>query len=228
MFFLLSNITVYIFSEDYRFFIKKLKYKDEIVYTSGPHFDDADVISPSEKNSSWTIQDIIDDIWWTKEEVEENSSTLWLNFLDVLAGKSNSWSVSEEQLPKLTWSQENFLGAFSGYTLKELESQSSLFGITTEYPDAYYEYYSPELTLYIFPTKNYEEVLEIFEVLEYDLAYSLNQENNFGQASFYINFDTAYRDEFVRVVMKYKNKAFWLKISKDIYNDVKQILASLR
>lgn len=74
------------------------------------------------------------------------------------------------------------------FVLREQESiEAPLFGITQEYPDVYREYVNTHMSLYIFPTKTYKELKEIFEVLRYDLPISLNEVNNFAQASTYIN-----------------------------------------
>jgi hypothetical protein len=62
--------------------------------------------------------------------------------------------------------------------------------------------------LYIFPTKSYEEVKSIFQVLTYELPYTLNQTNNFGTSSFYINLDEGYEDDNIRIVLEYKKRAF--------------------
>jgi len=51
--------------------------------------------------------------------------------------------------------------------------------LTDEYPDNYFEYYSKDLTLYLFPTKNYNDIKGIFNVLSYDLPFSINEINNF-------------------------------------------------
>jgi hypothetical protein len=59
---------------------------------------------------------------------------------------------------------KNFLDNFKKYNLVELKSQSNLMDVTNEYPDSYFEYYSKNLTLYFFPTKNYNQVKEIFEI----------------------------------------------------------------
>jgi hypothetical protein len=59
---------------------------------------------------------------------------------------------------------KTFLKNFSNYDLTSLNTHSSLMDVTEEYPDKYFEYYSPELTIYNFPTKNYNEVREIFEI----------------------------------------------------------------
>lgn len=111
--------------------------------------------------------------------------------------------------------------------LSDEKASSSLFGITTEYPDEYREYSNQHMSLYAFPTKSYREIQGIFEVLSYEVPYALNEVDNFGEGSFYINLDNAYDDNLVRLVLEYKNQAFWLKIKKDSYNIAKQILEEL-
>jgi hypothetical protein len=56
---------------------------------------------------------------------------------------------------------------------------SSIFDITDEYPDNYFEYYSKDLVLYIFPTKTYSEIHDIFSVLDDELPFILNETNSF-------------------------------------------------
>jgi hypothetical protein len=60
-----------------------------------------------------------------------------------------------------------------------LEINSNLFDLTDEYPDNYFEYYSKDLTLYIFPTKTYTDLYDIFSVLSNELPFSLKEVNNF-------------------------------------------------
>ncbi|MDP2396498.1 MAG: hypothetical protein Q8S84_07630 [bacterium] len=68
---------------------------------------------------------------------------------------------------------------FSSYSINKLHVNSYLFDITDEYPDNYYEYYSKDLTLYLFPTKTYKEVFDIFSVLSTELPFKINEVNNF-------------------------------------------------
>jgi hypothetical protein len=112
----------------------------------------------------------------------------------------------------------------SEYVLKRIEVNSSLFELTWEYPDYYYEYYSKDLTLYLFPTRTYEEVLDIFDYLSNNLPFSLNPINNFWDNSFYINLREDIADNFVRLVISDNGITFWLKIKKDEYNKVKNML----
>ncbi len=119
------------------------------------------------------------------------------------------------------------LEAFSSYWLKELENSNMLFDITNEYPDEYYEYYSDDLSLYFFTTKSYDDVKNIIEVIAFEVPYEINEVNNFLDKSFYINLDEVISDNDIRIVIWYKSITFWLKIKKDVYNDVKDILLNI-
>lgn len=120
---------------------------------------------------------------------------------------------------------------FSDYDLQEKEEtqNSSLFGLTNEYPYDYKEYYSREkkMTLYVFKEKDYTEILNIFDVISYNLYFKIKKVNNFGDKSFYINLDSDLDDNYVRFVFSYKNSNFGLKIKKDWYNEVKDILKTV-
>jgi len=216
------NIGVYFISEDYRFFLKKIKYQDEIVY------EEREIPSEASLNNSLGYEDninpVVEEEWSWEWDIEDDQE---YTFLDIL-----SWSAvlsnQEEILPDLTWSEEQFVENFSSFDVELLDYNSSLFDITTEFPDLYYEYYSEDLTVYVFPSKTYEETRKILEVLSFELPYTLNEVDNFWQSSLYVNIDNAYRDDLVRIVLKHKNKAFWLKIQKDNYNTVKEILENLQ
>jgi hypothetical protein len=62
--------------------------------------------------------------------------------------------------------------------------------------------------LYFFNTKQFGDIYDIFKVLEDELPYSINQVDNFGEKSFYINLDTDIQDNFIRLVISYKSKVF--------------------
>ncbi len=217
IFLLICNIIAYWLSEDYRFFLKKIKYPEEIVYTTSPINDDnkLEVIEKISKNREE----------WEKQEASVYTSKESFTFLDALSWK-NIISRNKEEIPKLQESEEKILKLFSDFKLQEVEEKSSLFDITTEYPDPYYEFSTRDISFYIFPTKSYSEVKAIFNILSFELPYTLNEVNNFGDASFYINLDTQNDDKTVRFVFESEKRAFWLKIKKDRYNTVKKILKS--
>ena len=208
---MICNILAYSLSEDYRFFLKKIKYKEEIVYTNWS-VDDEDHIE---------IIDTTNTI--VKEGEKKYIPKEGFTFLDALSWR-DVISRNTEELEELTKDEEKFLELFSDFKLQELEEKTSLFDITTEYPDQYYEFYTRDISLYIFPSKNYKEVKSIFEVLAFELPYTVNEVNNFWEASFYINLDKSHDDGVVRIVLQSKKRVFWLKIKKDRYNSVKRIL----
>ena len=153
-------------SEDYRFFLKKLEYQDEVVYDTKVEVNDT---------NKMTIIDV------TPQGIIKNQSVqttgTGFTFLD---NQSEKKEVKAQQvLPELTSDRKTFLELFSDYNLIQQLDHSSLFGLTSQYPDPYYEYTSPELTVYIFPTKTYSEVKKIFEVLEFETPFTLNETNSF-------------------------------------------------
>lgn len=214
---LLGNIIAYSVSEDYRFFVKKIKYKQEVVYENVGKIDDSERIIFIEDEVQENINNS-DKIIISKE---------WFTFLDALWIKEKSWE-NDENFPDLTFTEQEILEQLKEkFVLWESVPTTSLFDITTEYPDKYHEYSNKHVSLYIFSTKSYQQVYNIFDVLTYELPYTLNEANNFGEKSFYINLEGVYADEKVRIVFQYQNKTFWLKIKKDSYNIVKQILDEL-
>jgi hypothetical protein len=218
MFTLLGNIIAYSVSEDYRFFVKKIKYPWEVVYENTQQVDDSERVILVE-NDSETTTTIDSNIVIVGQE--------GFTFLDAIWRKEDIWD-EDESLPELTFRENEIIEKFKDkFVLSNDISTTSLFDITTEYPDEYHEYFNKHMSLYIFSTKTYEQVYSIFDVLTYELPYSINETNNFWEKSFYINLEWWYSDDKVRIVFEYENKVFWLKITKDSYNTVKQILDEL-
>lgn len=220
MFVLIGNIIAYTSSEEYRFFLKKIKYSDSVVY-------EEDVNLSDELNLGNNVEWWDSSNWWspttTRDLIGEDDFT----FLDALSWE-NFISQQQESLPELSADEEYVLSLFGSFDLKKQESPNNLLDITKEYPDLYHEWYSKWVTLYAFSTKSYSEVQEIFEILSFDEAYTLNEVNNFWDASFFINRDEIVADGFVRIIFDYENTAFWLKIRKDRYNEIKRIMKELQ
>ncbi len=216
------NLAFYVLSEDYRFFIKKIKYSDTIVYDSTTAIDDSDteILEISDTPGNVPIQKEEEVVQGDSEKLEVQNFT----FLEEL----KKWKQEEVRELVLSKVEKDFLKLFQKYELQKLTKHASLFDITREYPDNYFEYYSKDIALYIFATKSYSDVYDIFEVLSEELPYNIKEVNNFGQASFYLNLKEVYTDDFVRLIFQYENRAFWLKIRKDVYNEVKQILDPLK
>ena len=200
------NIIFYFVSSDYRYFLKDLKNwnnsTQEIIEednTTDLESDNSiEVIKTSDKN-----EEVFDD---NKEKIVElkKEVSLWKNYKDIISLFSNL------------------------YDLKELELNTNLFDITDEYPDNFIEYYSKDMTLYLFPTKSYSQIKDIFTVLEGELPFKINETNNFWDNSFYINMNEDIDDNFIRMIVSNKWISFWLKIKKTEYNLVKEKLNTLR
>lgn len=198
------NAAFYFISDDYRFFLKKIKNGDDIVYeVNKPVNDNFSIENPD--STTVVESNTIDSLSFfpLAEKKEESKVILWKNY-------------------------QNILSLFSKYDLKKIELNSNLFDLTNEYPDDYFEYYSKDLTLYFFPTKKYNEVYDIFHVLKFELPIELNKVNNFWEGSFYINLEKDIQDRFIRLVIVENGVVFGLKIKKDIYNEVKTTLDTMK
>lgn len=218
MIWVILNTLIYIWSEDYRSFIRGIKYGEE-----------EKVIE--RKIESQELQEIKEEADGDIEEMLEivQKRHKWMTFLEVFEQKKEEIKQEEEILPELINTEEFVVEKFrSHYDISELLIETRLFGITREYPDKYYEFYNTNLTLYVFPTKNYRDLENIFSVLQEEENFSLNRTNTFWEASFFINLSEDYQNnDEIRIVFEYQKRAFWLKIKKDQYNVVKNILNTL-
>ncbi len=227
----LLNLWFYYFNEDYRFFIKKMKNSDDVIYIDDNlKIDDEDNFKDNNKDLNLD-KDV---------EQQEESVTVWIDTIDdkwsfgfwedYVEYKNNELEKEEQELKKeivMSDVWKEFLNNLYAYKLSKIEVHSSLFDITTEYPDDYIEYISPDLIFYYFPGKSYNSILDIFKAISFDLPFTIKETNNFFEKTFYINLDEDISDNFVRIVINYKNNVFWLKIKKDSYNDIKSILKKL-
>ncbi|QFR38960.1 hypothetical protein A9Q91_01865 [Candidatus Gracilibacteria bacterium 28_42_T64] len=190
------NFIFYFISDDYKFFLKKIKDSDSIIYTEEKIVNDNFEIDDIGESNIVTVKPAL------SESTEHEIST------QVVLGNN--------------YKEIRYL--FSEYDLKKIELNANIFDITNEYPDVYYEYYGQDLTLYFFTSKTYTEVQDIFQVLEYELPIQLNELNNFGDSSFYINLNEDIKDRFVRIILEINGVVVGLKVKRDNYNDIKQKL----
>ena len=160
-----------------------------------------DILTPSEKRVGEYRQGRLSTVAFQDLEEKNKNVTLWI------------------------WGQEIY-NLFSEYNLTELQQHSALMDVTSEYPDTYFEYYTLDLTLYIFPTKGYSEIIEIFKLVQSDDIYTINELDNFWEESFYINLSWI-DDGYVRLIISSNGVVFWLKIAQNQYNNVKKILEEL-
>nr|MDD3720568.1 hypothetical protein [Candidatus Gracilibacteria bacterium] len=217
-FLFIAHLFLYYFSVSYKSFFKGIKYEDNIVNT-GSLSNTGNVIKVISTYTGSNTNNEEDNK--LQEEKVQNNDLIKSDEKIVFTGDTDKMPISKEE--------QEVLDLFKDYKLVKLEVHSSLFDLTTEYPDPYIEYFNEEkgITLYIFQTKLYDDVLNIFDVISYNLPFKIKKVNNFGDSSFYINMDSTISDEYIRFVFSYKKKVFGLKIKKDSYNEVKEILNNL-
>lgn len=220
VFLFLVNIIFYFLSEDYQFFLKKIKNNNEIIYIDGTIVNDSFIDDFMEVDSNITV------IEYNEKDQSPISNTNKDNKNDNI----NSEVITPvREIQTVLWrNYQIILDIFTKYDLNQIELVTNLFDITDEYPDSYYEFYSSDITLYFFDTKNYGEVYDIFDVLAYDLPFEINVINNFWNESFYINLNEDIKDNYIRSVVNYKWIVFGLKIKKSEYNRVKNSLGKLK
>lgn len=212
---LLANIVWYMSSQEYRFFIQKLKHPDWVIERSDILIDDS--VIPSESNNEETVL------------TEDWVSVSTLKFLESITGRNPSSEekndTSEDLLPE---SLLQILDLLADFNLSQVSSEEYLFWVTPEYPESFDQWLGWELSLYYFSGKTYSWVFDIFDILSFELPITLNEVNNFWEQSFFINMDTDWQDEYVRIVFVYQNEVFWLKIKNNTYNEVRDALSVLR
>lgn len=223
------HLFLYYVSPSYGSYFKNVKYdwkKDVISIENSAKTDSIKWVS----NYTWSKFIIPDINWWDsndkntpiEENIVTNNTESWN---ETTVDNSDDTSSSDSTIQEVIWLFDDF------WLVKKEESQnSSLFGLTNEYPYSYDEYYSRDkkMNFYVFKEKEYKDILNIFDVISYNLFFRIKKVNNFWDKSFYINLDTDLDDNYVRFVFSYKNSNFWLKIKKDWYNEVKKILKGLK
>lgn len=182
----LLNLMFYFISDDYKEFIKQAKTGEKTTDQYSTFPDDIQVSELLETNVT--------------QPENINDSTDDFSFQPI----AEETYVAEESKKVLGKNYQVILDGFSQFNFESIELTTNLFDITNEYPDDYYEFYSKDLTLYFFDTKTYSEVKDIFQVLSYDVSFTINEVNNFVDASFFINLDEDIQDNFVRIVANYK------------------------
>jgi len=218
VFLFLVNIIFYFLSEDYQFFLKKIKNNNEIVYI------DWSLVNDSVKDDFIATNSDITIIEYKQKNKEIETSKDTDNEIKI----SDTEMISSKQETVLGRNYQVILDLFSQYNLSQIELATNLFDITDEYPDSYYEFYSQNVTLYFFDTKTYNDVYDVFDVLAYDLPFAINIVNNFWNESFYINLNEDIKDNYIRSVINYKWIVFGLKIKKSEYNTIKDNLWKLK
>lgn len=203
----LLNIWLYYYSENYSFFLKKLKYWDTMINNESQNITDDYVANNSNCNCD-NVQPICSNSWGL---VKENTNIV-----------SNSWTSTS------SWQIDEFFTHFDKNTLKikQYDEYYKIFNITDEYPTEYITYDNENFEVYLFLNWKFDDLYNMFELLSTDKTiinkFSLNKVNSFGKKSFFIN--TINDDGRVKLVVDNWKILFWLYIKKSYYNNIKTIL----
>jgi len=228
------HLFLYFISPSYGDYFKNMKH-DESEINWNDNVNNKEKTINGVSNYTWSkflMADINEDIDNENSESEDNDSRVIKN--SAPEEEILDWNVNEDEDVnefKDDSIKQEILDLFENYDLKVKEEtqNSSLFWLTNEYPYDYEEYYSREkkMNFYFFKEKEYKDILNIFEVISYNLFFKVKKVNNFWENSFYINLDQDLDDNYIRFVFSYRNNNFGLKIKKDWYNEVKDILKTV-
>lgn len=239
------NLLLYIYVDWYREIIKSIKYWDEVVQPEIRLDDSYNVNSIESSKKTQLEKDLLLDLGLEQGNTEENksivtepereiSSSKWVNVLedlDTFTSIDNIDNTDAQQsvwrLATITSTTLAILNAFSAeeYDVSEEKDRDDLLDIAWEYPDEYFQYSNDNSDLYILSTREYDEVLDIFTVLEYDMPFSLNVLDNFWEKSFFINLDRP--DNKVRFIFEHEKQVYGIKVKKGDYAIVKNIINNL-
>lgn len=211
------NIWLYYTSESYRWFLQNIKWEKIVEEVNDDYRIKEEEIEKSLE------EELNEKIIINKEEanLELNSKNSLIEKIEFVQKKVDKNIEMKDYSKKFL---NIFYEKFWEDTFTMLEEHSSLMEVTSEYPDKYFEFYSPDLTLYFFPTKDYNEVKEIFEIeSDWDL-FIINEVDNFWDESFYINLWEDYRDDFIRIILSKNDSVIWIKVSKNEYDSIKNII----
>ena len=212
---LLGNIILYKTSEEYRFFVTKIRHQERVIESQNILLSDS-VLTQRERQALGRDSDI------DMSSVDDFSMST-LEFLESISTRNSIDSERLELLPsQLTL---RILDYFAEYNLSSVNPEEYLFSVTPEYPDPFLQWQSSDISFYSFPTKSFRDVYDIFDVLAFELPMYTNQVNNFWDKSFFINMESGWHDWYVRIVFEYQSEVFWLKIKNLHYNAIRDKLA---
>lgn len=245
------NILLYSTNTDYHNLIKGIKYsyndlwEDKILSSDTNNTSSAD-ISLSNKSNVSSLNIIEEDLF--DENIDDNIEKLsntwvliistWSNVIDIENELSDIEKI-EDELEKqwdkieledveleLSLVDKDILSKFNYLDFKESDYVSSLFWITNEYPEEYLEYSSSKIDILFFLDQDYKKIYDFFDIVSFDMPFSVKEVNNFWDKSFYINLDKS--DNYVRIVFSKYNRTYWLKILESEYSNVKDILQTIK
>ncbi|MBW7954242.1 hypothetical protein H3C61_00290 [Candidatus Gracilibacteria bacterium] len=234
-FIFILNIFFFYYSNSYSIFLKNLKNHTENKKDLSNLITDDYMLNNLNQESVPCID--------TNKEVEKNPTNVDNEIIDILnennkviettiPPKVDKNKLLLEKLKSGETDKNNLklLSNFKEFNLKlnDYNEYYELFGLTTEYPNPYLTYINntSDFDLYIFIDDTFDNIYNTFNYLSgsEEKKFSLNKTNNFGDKSFFINLEN---DNFIRIIIEKNNLLFGLKLKKEYYNNIKNILNNL-
>ncbi|MCT4617708.1 MAG: hypothetical protein N4A38_05870 [Candidatus Gracilibacteria bacterium] len=205
---------LYYGSEDFRVIIKGIKHGD-----NSNKIEVTDEIKIPENNVSVELPKIEK----AEPAVIENISETPNN------SENNSEDNAVIETKIISDSEQSFLDKFNEYSLTHNDIALPLFGVLRDFSSPYETYSndSGDLTIYFFGKYDYNALKTYFSDRKEVINMSVNEVNNFGDNSFYLNSDGNNTGK-TRIILKLGEHAYAVEVNKKNYNNIKTILLNLK
>lgn len=235
-----GNVVAFIFIDDYRFLLRKIKYPEMTVYVNETEITDSywiiEVEEPERKDvfveEVRLPKEIIPEVVYTETEKLDTEVEVIPGLEKIVIEEDNNEGPSKTpeiiephnfEFFSLTEFDRNFLLSFSEFDLSEKDSPSNLFWFIFDYEKDFWKYSSDKIDLYFMWDVSYNEIKTFLESNPASNWYTINEVNNFWEKSLYIN-----KEPFiVRLLLEVNSRVYMLEVIKPEYEKVKQILNSL-
>lgn len=208
------NVFSFVFIDDYRFLLRKIKYPEMTVY-----------VNPID----------ITDNYWVVEIKDSNKKDILISEIKINNDLEDKKDVSQEvkspekidrdliESHKLSEEERKVLDLFKSYSLTESELPNNLFWLVFDYSNKFWKYYSNDLEIYFFWKIRYDELKKLFTSRSQELQIEVNEVNNFWDRSFYVNWDPF----LIKIIFEKNWYTYSFEILKSEYENIKKILNSL-
>lgn len=235
--FFVANVAAFVFVDDYRFLLRKIKYPEMSIYVNESNITDEywiiehknsereDVfISEIETNAiSKTEIKVVDELEKNPDEIPNDllGNTRTVDVLNPIPDDIDRALIESFILSEF---ERKILDSFDAtYSLVETEFPSNIYGLIFDYEADFWKYSSWKLDLYFFWETPYEDVKNHLIDSSVDTWIIINEVNNFWEKSLYVNWE----NHLVRLLIEQNGYTFSVEVLKTEYETVKNILNSL-
>lgn len=233
----------YFLNEDFRVSIKNIKWGEDTVVKVTDDFTPVapdDTVKPEEGNNVWLEVNPNGNISAPQENNTDNNTEnpdLNIDWIDLSIPdnadntQNNNPEDNTDNTVKteiLSEVEKKVLDKFSSYNAIHNEIFIPLFGALRDFPTKYETYgdNNSKITIYFFGKQDYTSIKAYFESKKDILNMDVNEVNNFGDNSFYLNSPENNTGR-TRIILKKWDYIYWIDMDKNEYNNIKTILLSL-